>query len=79
MHAMPMPGRGRTYIPREVFGKTAVDSLRAVWALVCRVSGTGNLEAEETSVRSGLNGDDEGWHFIDWNQSEAEEDVDLPQ
>lgn len=55
-----------------------VNSLRAVWALVCRVSGTGNLE-EEASEPSGLKGDKEGWQVIDWNQKEAEEEVDIPQ
>lgn len=76
---MPSPGRGRTYIPQDQVGSLVVNSLRAVWALVCRVSGTGNLEEEETSEPSGLKGDKEGWQVIDWNQKEAEEEVDIPQ
>lgn len=64
---------------RDHFGESVVYSLRAVWALICRVSGTGNLEEGQESVRSELKGDDEGYQLIDWDEVEAEEEVDLPE
>lgn len=75
---MPIPGRGRTYIPKEHFEKTVINSLRAIWALICRVSGTGNLD-RQPSVRSELKGDEEGYQVVDWDGAAAEEEVESPK
>lgn len=68
---MPTLGHGRTHMPRDNFGQTVIDSLGAVWALVCRISGSGNLE-ERLLEPSELEGEDEGYQLVDSKERVAE-------
>lgn len=72
-------GRGRVSMPKDYIGEAILHSLRAVWALVCRVSGTGNLENEEASVRSELKGAQQGYEQLEWDSSDTEEGTGRPQ
>lgn len=55
--------------------KVWTHSLRAVWALVCRVSGTGNLD--EVLEPSEIEGDEDGWLLVEWDGKVTDDDFEL--